>query len=96
MSNTTTERKAFFKKFRGTETPEAEMSFLDHLEVLRWHIVRSAIVLVLVAVVIFIKIDWVFDHIIYAPAGKNFITYSATLQSRTQSQLRRRTLYAAC
>ena len=60
-------KKSIFKKFRGAETPEAEMSFLDHLEVLRWHIVRSAIVLVLVAVVIFFKIDWVFDHIIYVP-----------------------------
>lgn len=52
------------------------MSFLDHLEVLRWHIVRSAIVLVIVAFVIFFKIDWVFDHIIFAPASRNFITYS--------------------
>lgn len=76
MSNTTSERKAFFKKIRGKETVETEMSFLDHLEVLRWHIVRSAIVLVLVAIVVFIYHDWVFDHIIFAPANKNFITYS--------------------
>ena len=76
MSTPTSERKAFFKKIRGGETPDAEMSFLDHLEVLRWHIVRSAIVLVLVAVVIFFKIDWVFDHIIYAPASRDFITYT--------------------
>lgn len=52
------------------------MSFLDHLEVLRWHIVRSAIVLVIIAFVIFFKIDWVFDNIIYAPARKDFITYT--------------------
>ena len=52
------------------------MSFLDHLEVLRWHIVRSAIVLIVIAFVIFFKIDWVFDNIIYAPADKNFITYT--------------------
>lgn len=76
MSNTVSERKAFFKKFRGTDTPEAEMSFMDHLEVLRWHIVRSAIVLVIIAFVIFFKIDWVFDNIIYAPARKDFITYT--------------------
>ena len=75
MSNTTSERKAFFKKIRGKETVETEMSFLDHLEVLRWHIVRSAIVLIAVAIVIFIKIDWVFDNIIFAPARKDFITY---------------------
>ena len=75
MSNTTSERKAFFKKIRGTDTSDSEMSFLDHLEVLRWHIMRSAIVLVGVAIVIFIYIDWVFDNIIFAPARKDFITY---------------------
>ena len=76
MSNSTSERKAFFKKFRGIETQDTEMSFLDHLEVLRWHIVRSALVLVVIACVVFFKIDWVFDHIIYAPASKDFITYT--------------------
>ena len=75
MSSTTSERKAFFKKIRGAETPDSEMSFLDHLEVLRWHIMRSAIVLIVVAIVIFIYIDWVFDNVIYAPARKDFITY---------------------
>src|SRR5665647_276379 len=53
------------------------MSFIDHLEVLRWHIVRSAIALVVAAIGIFIFIDWIFDNIIYAPARQDFITYSA-------------------
>jgi len=75
LSNTTSERKAFFKKIRGTDTSDSEMSFLDHLEVLRWHIMRSAIVLVGVAIVIFVYIDWVFDNIIFAPARKDFVTY---------------------
>jgi sec-independent protein translocase protein TatC len=72
-----TERKYFFKKIRGNQEPKAQMSFLDHLEELRWHIVRSAIALVVAAAVIFICIDWIFDHIIYAPARQDFITYSA-------------------
>jgi sec-independent protein translocase protein TatC len=76
LSNTTSERKAFFKKFRGIDTQDTEMSFIDHLEVLRWHLVRSALVLVVIAFVIFFKIDWVFDNIIYAPARKDFITYT--------------------
>ena len=76
MSNTTSERKAFFKKIRGKETAESEMSFIDHLEVLRWHIVRSAIVLLVVAIGVFIYVDWIFDNIIYAPARKDFITYT--------------------
>ncbi len=71
------ERKSFFKKIRGRDDEKSEMSFIDHLEVLRWHIVRSAIALVLAAILIFVFIDWIFDHIIYAPARQDFITYRA-------------------
>jgi len=53
------------------------MSFIDHLEVLRWHIMRSVIALFIAAITIFIFIDWIFDNIIYAPARENFVTYSA-------------------
>ncbi len=77
MSTTTSERKSFFKKIRGKDDGvPREMTFLDHLEELRWHIVRSAIALVIAAILIFIKIDWIFDNIIYAPARQDFITYS--------------------
>ena len=75
MSNITKERKAFFKKIRGTETEGAEMSFIDHLEVLRWHLFRSAIVLISVAIFVFLYVDWIFDNIIFAPAKKDFVTY---------------------
>ena len=78
MSVQESERKKFFKKFRGKDDGvKAEMTFLDHLEVLRWHIVRSAIALVIAAIAIFIWIDWIFDNVIYAPARQDFITYSA-------------------
>ena len=77
MSVQTSNRKSFFKKIRGKDDGEkAEMSFIDHLEVLRWHIVRSAIALLVAAITIFIFIDWIFDNIIYAPAREDFITYS--------------------
>ena len=76
MSTTTSERKAFFKRIRGKETEGAEMSFVDHLEVLRWHLFRSAIVLIVVAIVVFFYVDWIFDNIILAPSRNNFITYS--------------------
>lgn len=52
------------------------MSFVDHLEALRGHLVRAAIVWLIATIVIFIKIDWVFDNIIYAPAHSTFITYT--------------------
>jgi sec-independent protein translocase protein TatC len=79
LSNSTSERKAFFKKIRGKDTEEstgAEMSFMDHLEVLRWHLFRSAIVLIIVAIFVFIYVDWIFDHIIFAPANKDFVSYT--------------------
>ncbi len=77
MANKSIERKSFFNKIKGTESEGAEMSFVEHLEVLRWHLVRSAIVLVVVAIGVFIFVDWVFDEIIFAPARKEFVTYKA-------------------
>lgn len=53
------------------------MTFVDHLEVLRWHLVRSAVVLIIIAIGLFIYVDWIFDHIVFAPAQKGFITYTA-------------------
>jgi len=52
-----------------------EMSFIDHLEALRWHIVRSAFAIVIVAIVIFIKMNWIFDTIIRGPIRKDFVSY---------------------
>jgi sec-independent protein translocase protein TatC len=54
---------------------DVEMSFLDHLEVLRWHLVRSAIAVVVLACYFFIEKDLIFDKIILAPKYANFITY---------------------
>lgn len=51
------------------------MSFVDHLEALRWHLVRSAFAIVIVAIVIFIKIDWIFDVVIRGPIRNDFVSY---------------------
>ncbi|MFZ4103389.1 MAG: twin-arginine translocase subunit TatC [Sediminibacterium sp.] len=53
----------------------SEMSFIDHLEVLRGTIVRSAAAILVMALVIFIKRDWVMDYIITGPIQPDFITY---------------------
>lgn len=71
------ERKSFFKKIRGQDTDEAEMSFIDHLEALRWHVVRSLLAILISAVVFFIYIDWIFDNVIMGPTRNNFISYRA-------------------
>jgi sec-independent protein translocase protein TatC len=54
---------------------EEEMSFVDHLEALRWHIVRSAFAVVIVAIAIFVKIDWIFQNIISGPIRNDFVSY---------------------
>jgi sec-independent protein translocase protein TatC len=51
-----------------------EMSFLEHLEELRWHIVRSAAAIVLGAVIAFIFSRFVFDYFLLAPKNPDFIT----------------------
>ena len=74
MANDKTNKKIFLKR-RFNDDNATEMSFIEHLEALRWHVVRSGIVWILSAIVIFINIDWVFDKIIFAPAQNGFITY---------------------
>ena len=53
------------------------MTFIDHLEALRWHIMRSVLAILVGAIVLFIYIDWVFDTIISGPLHANFITYTS-------------------
>ena len=54
---------------------KGEMAFVDHLEELRCHIIRSVIAILVFAVVIFINIKWVFDNVITGPINPNFISY---------------------
>jgi sec-independent protein translocase protein TatC len=53
------------------------MTFIDHLEALRGHIVRSLLAILVLAIIIFIKIDWVYDTIIMGPIRNDFISYRA-------------------
>lgn len=53
----------------------AEMSFVDHLEELRWHIVRAVIAVIICAIVIFIYMDEVMDMVVFGPIEKGFVTY---------------------
>ncbi len=57
------------------EKNKAEMSFLDHLEVLRWHLVRSSAVVLVLTVVAFVFKDILFDDIILAQKSSKFWTY---------------------
>jgi len=51
------------------------MSFVDHLEELRWHIVRSLLAVIVIAIVIFVKMDVYFDTVIMGPIRPNYISY---------------------
>lgn len=54
---------------------EEKMSFLDHLEILRWHLIRIVIALFVGASLAFVFKSFVFDTIVLAPAFNEFITY---------------------
>jgi sec-independent protein translocase protein TatC len=56
---------------------EKEMSFLDHLEELRWHIVRSVAAIMVLMILAFWQAPWIFDNIIFAPANAKFVTFQA-------------------
>jgi sec-independent protein translocase protein TatC len=62
----------FWKK--GMKDGEKEMSFLEHLEELRWHIIRSILAIVILMVIAFIFKDIVFGTIIMGPRKPDFIT----------------------
>ncbi len=52
-----------------------EMSFMDHLEELRWLLVRSTIAILIGGCVAFAFSSYIFEEIIFAPKTGNFITY---------------------
>jgi len=52
-----------------------EMSFLEHLEALRWHLVRSALAIIGIAIAAFLNKAFIFDTIILAPKNTDFLTY---------------------
>lgn len=51
------------------------MSFMDHLEELRWLLIRSTLAIVICGAVAFTFSDFIFDEIIFAPKDGNFVTY---------------------
>lgn len=54
---------------------EGEMSFFDHLEVLRWHLIRAAIAIIVFAGLAFYYFDTIWDTVIMGPMHADFFTY---------------------
>ncbi len=53
----------------------ADMSFLGHLEVLRWTLIRSSLAIVAFGMVAFVMKDFIFNQILLAPKDPSFFTY---------------------
>lgn len=60
-----------------------EMSFLDHLEDLRWHLIRSCAAILIAGTVAFTMSDFVFNTIIFGPKKMSFPTYRWLCQLST-------------
>ncbi len=53
----------------------AEMSFLDHLEELRWLLIRSTVAILVFAGASYFFIDFIYNDILFGPKNPQFITY---------------------
>ncbi|WP_066219457.1 twin-arginine translocase subunit TatC [Formosa haliotis] len=52
-----------------------EMSFLDHLEDLRWHLIRATGAVMIAAVIAFLAKSFIFDTLLFGPTRPSFFTY---------------------
>ncbi|EON77019.1 Twin-arginine translocation protein TatC [Lunatimonas lonarensis] len=59
---------------------EEGMSFLDHLEQLRWHLLRSISAILVFMVIAFLSKSFVFGVVILGPSKIDFITYRVLCQ----------------
>jgi sec-independent protein translocase protein TatC len=69
---------ALFDRFSNSDN--SEMTFIDHLEVLRGTIVRSLSAVLIASLVLFIYRDWIMDNVITGPINPDFITYRVFCQ----------------
>ena len=74
MANTEHTEKQSSKKKNKKRSKADEMSFLEHLEELRWHIIRAFLAIVILAIVAFINKQFIFDTVIFHPKTPDFWT----------------------
>lgn len=53
-----------------------EMSFLDHLEELRWHLIRATLAVVIAATAAFLAKGFIFDVLLFGPSRGDFFSYN--------------------
>lgn len=59
----------------GPRKDANELTFFEHVEVLRWHIIRSLACIVIVSIAVFSAKNLVFQHVILGPTSPDFPTY---------------------
>lgn len=60
---------------KRTKEEAAEMSFLDHVEDLRWHLIRASLAVVIAATAAFLAKGFIFDVLLFGPTNPDFFTY---------------------
>ena len=63
-----------FLNRRKKDDGGTEMTFIDHLEELRWHLIRSVIAIMIGAIVVFVFVRTIVDQILLAPTKPDFIS----------------------
>lgn len=52
-----------------------QMSFIEHLEELRWRLVRSAIAVILIGIIIWIFQEWIMNNVFMSMKKKDFFSF---------------------
>ena len=68
----------------STKNNPNSMSFLDHLEELRWHIIRATTSVMIAASAAFVAKDFIFNQILFGPKKADFLTYRALCKLATK------------
>ncbi len=63
------------EKIAPQEDPANQMSFLDHLEELRWHLIRAVLAVVIAGGVAFLLKGFIFDVLLFGPSKGDFFSY---------------------
>jgi sec-independent protein translocase protein TatC len=67
---------ALFGLYNRSTDPNA-LSFWGHIDALRGHLFRSALVVICLAIVLFCYPEFLFDTVIFGPLKSDFLTYRA-------------------
>ena len=62
---------------KKVENNYKQMSFLDHLEELRWHLIRATLSVLICGAIAFICKGFIFDTLLFGPKKVDFLTYRA-------------------